>query len=131
MANVVWTRIDDPVETVKILTQERTPNGKVTFEFLTPESAKGRKSMLTMNEFNVLYYNPFAEAQEEYPPRRPTSQDGAIARRKYALYLEQNWIDIEALIPVEEPCRHHVPCAGPCGRTLYQLPSRPSRDMLN
>lgn len=85
-------RKDDPEEIVKIIGRERSPNGKVVFEWVAPKAAEGNRHDLPAKQFFDMYYDPNAPSEDtDEPPKRPTSFDGVKEWRKYALWLEERY----------------------------------------
>lgn len=87
----VYVRNDDPLEYVRIRSQEKTLGGQIEFEFLAPESVYGRKVTLTGDEFHRLYHDPHKKDEEQVDPKRPSSLGTKEEWRTYALWLEERY----------------------------------------
>lgn len=85
----IFVRKDDPGETVKIVIQERHPNGRITFEWVTPKNWEGQSHTLPATEFYALFYDPEKDKEDSTPPARPHSFGSAKEWRRYALALEK------------------------------------------
>lgn len=122
MPDITYIRKDDPVEVVRITSQEKMPNGRITFEFLLPVSAKGRTSYLRGNVFHALYENS-QRKQEKHDPERPTSTGTKDQWRDYALWLEREYGHQQGYVaPITLPAADQDPgladpdTLGPIGR---------------
>lgn len=82
---------DDPLEKVKIVSQERHPNGRIVFEFVAPESVAGTQATLLSGEFFARYKDPAKIEAEQGDPPRPSSMGTMQQWRRYALWLEKKY----------------------------------------
>lgn len=117
--DIVYVRRDDPVETVRILSQEKTPNGLITYEFVTPVSARGNSYRIPGNDFHAVYEN-VQRKEVRLDPQRPTSTGTKEEWRDYALWLEREYghVHVEPLprTPVPSNWGADPDTLGPVGR---------------
>lgn len=85
----LFVRRDDPMEKVRILSQERSPDGKITFEVVEPEHFAGVRANLQASRFHLLYEDPTEVTETAEDPPRPTSLGTMDQWRRYALWLEK------------------------------------------
>jgi len=107
MPNITYTRRDDPVEKVEIISQEKPPNGAIRFRFISPASYEGKVVTLNGNEFHRLYVSP--HEVEPTVPERPASFGTQREWREYALWLEREYGHQQPPIKPLKPTTHDAP----------------------
>lgn len=107
MPDTIYIRKDDPAETVRIISQERMPNGTVKYEFLSPPSAEGKTNSYGAHVFHSLYRNSNDRNAANDVPSRPHSVATRDQWRDYALWLEREYghFHVEPPKPTDTPFR--------------------------
>lgn len=115
MPDTIYIRKDDPVETVRIVSQEKTPGGIIRFEFLSPPAAKGTTAATGGHVFHSLYKNANERDTANDVPPRPHSSADRDSWRTYALWLEREYghfhVEPSPQTPIGDP-----DTLGPVGR---------------
>lgn len=97
MSQAIYTRKDDPQETVKITQQSRSPNGPMTYEVITPVDQAGRAvGVADQRDFFHNYVSN--EKPPVSAPPRPIATDPRDEWRAWAIHLEAKLAEAESII---------------------------------